>query len=263
MSQTILDKIIAVKWDEIAAAKKQKSAYDLEQQAKDHNPRGFAQALETQIAAGGAGVIAEIKKASPSKGIIREDFNPPLFAESYQEGGATCLSVLTDQNFFQGATDYLIQARNACELPVLRKDFMVDTYQILEAGAMNADCILLIVAALSDAQLNELNACALENNLDVLVEIHDAEELERAQAINPRLLGINNRDLHTFNTSLDTTLNLLPAIDRSNCTVITESGISTRDGVLKMRDNDVHGFLIGESFMRADNPGQRVKSFFS
>lgn len=259
---TILDKIIDVKWQEIAQAKRTKTFYDLEQFAKDHKPRGFAKALETTIESGRAGVIAEIKKASPSKGIIREDFNPSRFAQSYQEGGATCLSVLTDEQFFKGCAAYLEQARTACDLPVLRKDFMVDIYQIAEAAAMNADAVLLIVAALSDAQMSELNACALDFGLDVLVEIHNQQELERAQRIAPRLLGINNRDLHTFNTSLNTTLELLPLIDRRQTTVITESGIATRDDVETMREQDVHGFLIGESFMRAEDPGSRVKAFF-
>ncbi|MDY7025597.1 MAG: indole-3-glycerol phosphate synthase TrpC [Pseudomonadota bacterium] len=259
---TILDKIIDVKWQEIAQAKRTKTFYDLEQFAKDHKPRGFAKALETTIESGRAGVIAEIKKASPSKGIIREDFNPSRFAQSYQEGGATCLSVLTDEQFFKGCAAYLEQARTACDLPVLRKDFMVDIYQIAEAAAMNADAVLLIVAALSDAQISELNACALDFGLDVLVEIHNQQELERAQRIAPRLLGINNRDLHTFNTSLTTTLDLLPLIDRRQTTVITESGIATRDDVETMREQDVHGFLIGESFMRAEDPGSRVKAFF-
>ena len=223
-------------------------------------PRGFAAALQARVAQAAASpsatpaVIAEIKKASPSKGVIRPDFDPVAFARSYERGGATCLSVLTDRDYFQGHDDYLRQARAATRLPVLRKDFTVDPWQVLEAAAMGADCILLIVAALADAQMAELEACAREHRLDVLVEVHDAAELERALRLSSPLLGINNSNLHDFSVTLDTTLSLLPQVPADRL-LVTESGIFTRADIRLMRDNGVDTFLIGESLMRADDPG--------
>lgn len=266
MSQTILEKILAVKAEEIALRQKQKRFADLEEIAQGQTPvRGFIKSIQAKHAKGEAAVIAEIKKASPSKGVIRQDFNSKRFAESYQKGGAACLSVLTDNQFFQGHEDFLVEARSACDLPVIRKDFIVDPYQVAEARSIGADCILLIVAALSDAQLNELSACANEFGMDVLVETHDAQEMERASAISHMfetpLIGINNRNLHTFETSLQTTLDLLDAIP-DNGAVVTESGIATRDDIQLMRSNNVHTFLIGETFMRAEEPGDKLKELF-
>ncbi len=223
--------------------------------------RGFAGALQSRIAAGQAGVIAEIKRASPSKGVIREDFKPAEIAVSYERGGAACLSVLTDIDFFQGGDEYLQQARAACELPVIRKDFIIDAYQVYEARALGADCILLIVAALDDAQLAELTGLAHQLKMDVLVEVHDAEELERALPLGTRLVGINNRDLRTFDTTLQTTLNLLDSIPEDRI-VVTESGIHAREDVALMRVNGVNAFLVGEAFMRADDPGEKLKELF-
>ena len=217
--------------------------------------------MRKRIAAGDPAIIAEIKKASPSKGVIREDFDPAAIAKSYSEGGAACLSVLTDRDFFQGSPEYLQAARNACDLPVIRKDFIVDEYQVYEARAMNADCILLIVAALGDAQMAELNGLAIHLGMDVLIEAHDAEELDRALAVSPSLVGINNRDLRTFDVSLDTTLNLLAQIP-SDCIVVTESGILTAEDVSVMRNRDVNAFLVGEAFMRAENPGAKMQELF-
>jgi indole-3-glycerol phosphate synthase len=224
-------------------------------------PRGFESALRAKIAAGAAAVIAEIKKASPSKGVLRADFDPPAIAASYERGGAACLSVLTDRQFFQGSLDCMVQARAACALPVLRKDFIVDPYQVYEARAAGADCILLIVAALDDTLMAELEACALGLGMDVLVEVHDAAELDRALKLKTRLLGINNRNLRTFEVSLDTTLGLLPriALDR---VVVTESGILGPDDVAKMRAAGVHAFLVGEAFMRAPDPGAELARLF-
>ena len=224
-------------------------------------PRGFVAALRREIEAGRPAVIAEIKKASPSKGLLRADFHPAQIARSYAEHGATCLSVLTDVEFFQGADDFLVQARAACALPVLRKDFIVDPYQVYEARVMGADCILLIVAALGDAQLLELNALAHELHLDVLVEVHDGTELERALTLNTPLIGINNRNLRTFETRLQTTLELLPQIP-DDCLVVTESGIHTPADVALMRQHGVHAFLIGEAFMRAPDPGVALGRLF-
>lgn len=259
---TILDKIMARKRDEVAARRKRHSLKDQEAFAREADSvRGFTLALQSAIAAGRPGVIAEIKKASPSKGVIRADFQPAAIAESYQQGGASCLSVLTDVDFFQGSDDYLKQARAACDLPVIRKDFLCDPYQVIEARALGADCVLLIVAALSDAQLQELNACALEQGLDVLIEVHDRAELLRSLSLNSPLVGINNRNLHTFDVSLQTTLDLLSDIPKDR-TVITESGIFTRDDVARMRDNAVHGFLVGEAFMRAPEPGEKLAELF-
>lgn len=259
---TILQKILDRKIEEVAAGKKRKSFSAQEEMAGHADPvRGFYRALEDKISAGRAGVIAEIKKASPSQGVIRADFRPADIARSYEKAGAACLSVLTDVDFFQGSDAYLQAARAACALPVIRKDFMIDPYQVVEARAINADCVLLIVAALSDGQLNELYACAREFSLDVLVEVHDGDELERALRMDCPLLGINNRNLKTFDVSLKNTLDLLSRIppDRR---VVTESGIHTPADVALMRDHDVHAFLVGEAFMRAAEPGEKLAELF-
>ena len=232
-----------------------------ERAAAQAAPRGFAAALRSRIAAGEPAVIAELKKASPSKGVLCEDFEPETIARDYAAGGAAALSVLTDETFFQGDDRHLVEARSASGLPVLRKDFVVDAWQVWEARALGADCILLIVAALGDAQLNELSALAAHLGMDVLVEVHDAAELERAAHLESLLLGINNRDLRTFETTLDTTLNLLDRIPDDR-TVITESGIRTRADVARMRAAGVHGFLVGEAFMRAEHPGTRLRELF-
>lgn len=224
-------------------------------------PRGFVAALDSRIAAGEPAVVAEIKKASPSKGVLREDFDPTAIARDYAQGGAAALSVLTDESFFQGADRHLVEARAAGGLPVLRKDFVIDAYQVYEARALGADCILLIVAALGDAQLVELSGLAAHLGMDALVEVHDADELERAVQLHPPLLGINNRDLRTFETTLDTTLALLDRVP-AGCTVVTESGIHTREDVARMRTAGVHGFLVGEAFMRAERPGARLRELF-
>lgn len=264
MSQppTVLRKIIDRKWEEISEGKQKKSIKDWEAMAKVAEPcRGFVNAIANRVNAGESGVIAEIKKASPSKGVIRENFLPAEIATSYEKGGASCLSVLTDVDFFQGGNDYLMQARAACQLPVIRKDFLVDPYQVMEARAINADCVLLIVAALSDDQLQELQACAHELGMDVLIEVHDHAELERALKLDPTLIGINNRNLHTFEVSLQTTLDLLAEIPQEKI-VVTESGILSADDVTLMKDNNVHGFLVGEAFMRAEDPGEKLAELF-
>ncbi|MBR2513125.1 MAG: indole-3-glycerol phosphate synthase TrpC [Halomonas sp.] len=259
---TILTRILARKDQEVAERRQAVSEADLLALAeKQSAPRGFIDALNARIAAGDAAVIAEVKKASPSKGVMREDFHPADIAQSYAQGGAACLSVLTDADFFQGHEDYLIAARDACELPVIRKDFITHGYQVTEARAIGADCILLIVAALDDSQLRDLHQQANALGMDVLVEVHDATELERALALNLKLVGINNRNLHTFDTSLNTTLDLLPRIP-AGVTVITESGIHTSDDVELMRDHDVNGFLVGEAFMREEDPGLALKRLF-
>ena len=259
---TILTRILARKDQEVAERQQAVSEADLLALAeKQSAPRGFIEALNQRIAAGDAAVIAEVKKASPSKGVMREEFHPADIAKSYAQGGAACLSVLTDADFFLGHEDYLIAARDACDLPVIRKDFITHGYQVTEARAIGADCILLIVAALNDAQLRDLNQQANALGMDVLVEVHDAEELERALALNLKLVGINNRNLHTFDTSLNTTLDLLPRIPEG-VTVITESGIHTRDDVELMRDHEVNGFLVGEAFMREEDPGLALKRLF-
>jgi indole-3-glycerol phosphate synthase len=225
-------------------------------------PRGFRAALEARIASGDAAVIAEVKKASPSQGVIRADFDPAAIARSYAAGGATCLSVLTDVDFFQGADAYLVAARAACPLPVLRKDFVIDEYQIHEARALGADCILLIVAALDDARLAEFAVLARDLGMDALVEAHDAAELERALRTSAALIGINNRDLRTFGTSLDTTLRLRERVPADRL-LVTESGIHSRADVARMREAGVHAFLVGEAFMRAEDPGAELARLFA
>lgn len=259
---TILKTIIERKHQEIEQRSAERPLAQL-QDLCDGAPltRGFERALLAKIARAEPAVIAEIKRASPSKGIIREHFEPQELARSYERGGASCLSVLTDVDFFQGADQYLIDARAACELPVIRKDFIVDPYQVFEARAMGADCILLIVAALNFDQLQSLNQCAHELGLDVLVEVHNAAELEQALVLPNRLIGINNRNLHTFEVSLNATFDLLSMIPADRC-VITESGILSSADVAAMKDRGVYGFLIGESFMRADDPGVKLAEFF-
>lgn len=260
---TVLRKIIARKWEEIAERTAKASLNQLAKLAAEQAPaRGFVQAIEQKIAAGKAGVIAEIKKASPSKGVIREHFVPSDIARSYEQGGAACLSVLTDVDFFQGADVYLQQARAAVSLPVIRKDFLVDEYQIYEARALGADCVLLIVAALEPAKLKALNSLALELGLDVLVEVHDKKELDIALELPNKLIGINNRNLHTFDVTLETTYQLLDSIG-SERIVVTESGILAPADVKAMRDHQVNAFLIGEAFMRAPEPGQALAEFFA
>jgi indole-3-glycerol phosphate synthase len=259
----ILKKIVARKHEEIAARERDRSQSELiEALAGASAPRGFTASLQRAVAAGRSGVIAEIKKASPSKGVLREDFRPADIARSYAAGGASCLSVLTDIDFFQGADEYLLQARAACELPVIRKDFIIDPYQVYEARALDADCILLIVACLSDAQLAGLNDLAHELGMDVLVEVHDGEELDRALRVDGRLIGINNRDLRSFEVDLKTTVDLLDRIPDERL-VVTESGIHTPADVRLMRGHGVHAFLVGEAFMRAEDPGGRLAELFA
>jgi indole-3-glycerol phosphate synthase len=258
----ILNKIVAVKRDEVAAAKKKKSLEAMREDALSRVlTRDFEGALRAKIAAGQPAVIAEVKKASPSKGVIRADFIPADIAQSYAEHGAACLSVLTDREFFQGSADYLKQARASCDLPVLRKDFMVDPYQVYEARAMGADCILLIAACLGDAQMAELEGIARSLDMSVLVEVHDAEELQRALKLKTKLLGINNRNLRTFEVSLDTTLGMLKDVPADRL-LVTESGILQRADVQKMRAAGVHAFLVGEAFMRAEEPGEALADLF-
>lgn len=258
----ILAKILDIKKVEIATARQMRSEADMLREAKSRKDlRGFARAIEEKIAQGKPGVIAEVKKASPSKGVIRENFNPVEIATSYAAHGAACLSVLTDVQFFQGSYDYLRQARAACTLPVLRKDFMIDPYQIVHARAIGADCILLIAAALSAQQLREFEAVASELGMDVLVEVHNRAELDIALELNTSLVGINNRNLRSFETSLQTTLDLLAVVPEGK-RVITESGILTTDDVKLMRDNKVDAFLVGEAFMRAPEPGLALQELF-
>ena len=258
----ILQQIVAVKHEEVAAAKKKKSLEAMREDAFSRVlTRDFEGALRAKIAAGRAAVIAEIKKASPSKGVIRPDFIPADIAQSYAEHGAACLSVLTDRQFFQGSPDYLKQARASCDLPVLRKDFMVDPYQVYEARAMGADCILLIAACLADAQMAELEAIARGMDMAVLVEVHDAEELQRALKLETRLVGINNRNLRSFEVSLDTTLGMLKDVPADRL-LVTESGILARADVQRMRAAGVHAFLVGEAFMRAEEPGEALAELF-
>ena len=259
---TILKKILQRKQEEVVERKKQRSISELEKAiVEQSSPRGFIQALTKQIKRKRPAVIAEIKKASPSKGLFREDFVPESIAKSYAENGATCLSVLTDIYFFQGHDDYLKEARNACSLPVIRKDFIIDTYQIFESRYLGADCILLIVAALEEKQMYELANCANDIGLDYLVEVHNKAELELALKLNPKLIGINNRDLHSFSTKLETTYELLKEIPEG-VSVVTESGILTREDVDEMIEHNVFGFLVGETFMLASDPGQKLKELF-
>lgn len=260
---TILRKILARKQEEVALRRDAVPLAQLREIiTEQHATRGFAAALQQKMDLDLAAVIAEIKKASPSKGIIREDFDAVEIARSYEKGGAACLSVLTDVDFFQGSDEYLRQARSATRLPLLRKDFVIDDYQVYEARAIGADCILLIVAALDTARLRALHDLAIEIGLDVLVEVHDRSELEEALQLSTRLIGINNRDLHTFTTSLDTTYNLLESIPYDRL-VITESGIHTIDDVMAMRGHGVKAFLVGEAFMRAEDPGRRLVEMFN
>jgi indole-3-glycerol phosphate synthase len=258
----ILNKILATKKTEVAANKLAVSLDQLQAQAEAQGePRDFVGSIHKKIMANKAAVIAEIKKASPSKGVIREDFKPAEIAKSYEKAGAACLSVLTDEQYFQGSAAYLKQARAACKLPVLRKDFIIDEYQVFEARAMGADCILLIVAALELAQMQKLEALANELGMAVLVEVHDADELALALQLDTPLIGINNRNLRTFEVSLQTTLDLLKIMPEDRF-VVTESGIFTPDDVKLMMDNQVQGFLVGEAFMRQDDPGAALARVF-
>ncbi len=264
----ILSRILETKQHEIVAAQRLVSSGDLLKEVLQTNqdpaqrPRGFANTLIQSVAQNKPGIIAEIKKASPSKGVLREHFVPHDIAESYAANGATCLSVLTDRDYFMGSPQYLKEARAACSLPVIRKDFIIDPYQVYEARAMGADAILLIVAALELSQMQELEACAIENQLDVLVEVHDGAELEAALELQTPLLGINNRNLKTFEVSLQTTLDLLPAIPKDKL-VITESGILNANDVKRMQGAGVNAFLIGEAFMRAEHPGKALAALFA
>ncbi|MHC1480461.1 indole-3-glycerol phosphate synthase TrpC [Frateuria aurantia] len=258
----ILERILARKVEEVAARHASVPLAELAAQVPDLAPtRGFAAAIEERIHQGQAAVIAEVKKASPSKGLIRPDFDPAAIARSYAAGGASCLSVLTDVDFFQGSDAYLQQARAACELPVLRKDFVIDPYQVYESRVLGADCILLIVAALGDSSLMELALLAAELDLDVLCEVHDQDELERALALPVPLLGINNRNLRTFETSLQTSLDLREQAG-SDRILVTESGVHTPEDVKRLRAADIHAFLIGEAFMRAPDPGSELQRLF-
>jgi indole-3-glycerol phosphate synthase len=258
----ILDKIVAVKREEVARAITHKSLAVVRADAESRVlTRDFVGAIRARIAAGKPAVIAEIKKASPSKGVLREDFIPADIAQSYAEHGAACLSVLTDVQFFQGEVDFLKQARASCQLPVLRKDFMVDPYQIYESRAMGADCILLIAACLDDAQMKDMEAIARSLDMAVLVEVHDGAELERALRLKTPLIGINNRNLKTFAVTLDTTLGLRSSVPAERI-LVTESGIQTRDDVLRMGAAGVNAFLVGEAFMRAPDPGEALAALF-
>jgi indole-3-glycerol phosphate synthase len=259
----ILDKIMAHKMAEVEHQRSKVPLVELKARADDSaGSRGFVENLEASLAQGRAAVIAEIKKASPSQGVIREDFYPSKIAESYQENGASCLSVLTDAEFFQGSIDYFQQARQACTIPMLRKDFMLDEYQVFEAKFIGADCILLIAAALEDGLMQDLAGQSLELGMDVLIEVHDGEELHRGLALKQPMIGINNRNLRTFETSLDTTIDLLPLIN-DDILVVTESGIHSADDVDKMRAHGVNSFLVGEAFMRAAEPGRKLAELFS
>lgn len=259
---TILKKIVERKHEEVAERTAHTSIADLTSQITTQTEcRGFVRSMQDKLAAGQSAVIAEAKKASPSKGVIRAQFDPASIAASYQRGGAACLSVLTDKDFFQGSEVYLQQARTACSLPVIRKDFIVDPYQVVEARAIGADCILLIVSCLEDVQMAELNDAAQELGLDVLVEVHDRAELDRSLPLGNTLVGINNRNLHTFETSLNTTFDLLPHIPDDRI-VVTESSIHTPADVNAMREKNVNAFLVGEAFMRADEPGEKLRELF-
>ena len=262
-SPDILARILATKTDEIVAAKRARPMREISAVARAQSaPRDFEGALRAKIAAGRPAVIAEIKKASPSRGVLRADFDPPAIAASYEAGGAACLSVLTDRSYFQGAPEYLAAARAACALPALRKDFLIDEYQIAEARALGADAVLLIVAALPDARLAALEACARDLGMSVLVEVHDGAELDRALRLATPLVGINNRNLRTFDVSLATTLDLLPSIPAGKL-VVTESGILAPADVAILRSRGVHAFLVGEAFMRAADPGAALAELFA
>lgn len=258
----ILERIIAVKREEVRTARALRNASAVRADAESlRDQRDFAGAIRSRVAAGRAAVIAEIKKASPSRGLLRNDFVPAQIARSYAIHGATCLSVLTDVQFFQGSAQFLMQARQECELPVLRKDFIVDTYQLYESRAMGADCILLIAACLDDSQLRDFEDHALALQMAVLIEVHDAHELDRALKLKTPLIGINNRNLRTFGVSLETTLNLLPKVPRDRL-LISESGIHTASDVARLRSAGVNGFLVGEAFMRAPDPGLALAALF-
>jgi len=259
----ILKTILAKKVEEVTRRKLGMTIANLEEIAGNvERPRGFYNALQAKASAKKPAIIAEIKKASPSQGVIREDFQPVTIAQDYAMSGATCLSVLTDKEFFQGSEAYLQMVRERCPLPVLRKDFMIDAYQIYEARALGADCILLIVAALADSQMQELAELATKLGMDVLVEVHDADELQRALALDTKLIGINNRNLRTFETSLQTTLTLKNSVPADRL-IITESGIHTHDDVQLMLDHEIYTFLVGEAFMRAPSPGQKMRELFA
>jgi len=259
----ILKTILAKKTEEVAKCKSGMSIANLEDIAASvERPRGFYSAMQNKVLAKKPAIIAEIKKASPSKGVIREDFQPIIIGQDYAMNGATCLSVLTDKEFFQGSEAYLQMVRERCPLPVLRKDFMIDIYQIYEARALGADCILLIVAALEDSLMRELSDATIKLGMDVLVEVHDAGELQRALKLDTKLIGINNRNLRTFETSLQTTLDLKKQIPEDRI-IITESGIHTHDDVQLMLNNDIYAFLVGEVFMRAESPGQKMRELFA
>lgn len=258
----ILVKILDRKREEIEERSASVSIEELKKKCERASPvRGFIQSIESKISNQQAAVIAEIKKASPSKGVLRKDFVPADIAKSYANHGAACLSILTDQDFFQGHEDYLQQAREACDIPVIRKDFIIDPYQVYEARAINADCILLIVAALDDEALQKLFDLAHQLHMDVLMEVHDREEMQRALKTGARLIGINNRNLRNFEVSLDTTLGMLEMVS-NNHVLVTESGILSSDDVKLMEDNGVHTFLVGEAFMRADEPGEKLAELF-
>lgn len=258
----ILDTILATKVEEVTARKRARSVESVRAEAESMpSARGFVHHLQAQAALEQPGVIAEIKKASPSKGVIREHFDPPAIAQSYANAGATCLSVLTDEHYFQGSDEYLTAVAQTVSLPVLRKDFVIDEYQIYEARTLGADCILLIVSALDVMQLTVLHQVARSVGLDVLIEVHDKAELESALAQKPSLVGVNNRNLKTFETTLDTTIELLPDIP-DEVTVVTESGIATRSDVDRMRHEGVHCFLVGEAFMRVPDPGSELRALF-
>ncbi len=258
----ILKKIIIRKHEEIRERSMKISEQNLTDCVKHADPcRGFIQAINDKITSGLPGVIAEVKKGSPSKGTIRENFIPEQIATSYEAAGAACISVLTDRDFFQGCEDYLLAARSEISIPVIRKDFLIDPYQVYEARAINADCVLLIVAALEDPLMKDLNDLAIELGMDVLIETHDHYEMERALKLEPGLVGINNRDLRTFETDLQTTINMVKEVPDS-CTLVTESGIHTKEDIALMRDNGVNSFLVGEAFMRAEDPGSKLKELF-
>ena len=258
----ILERILTRKRQEISERQRERSLADLYARAADRDaPRGFVASLRASLAEGRPGVIAEIKKASPSKGLIREQFDPTAIAVSYEAGGASCLSVLTDHDFFMGAEADLEAARSVCALPVLRKDFVIDPWQVAESRAIGADCILLIVAALEQGQMEELASAAADLAMDVLVEVHDGEELDRALALAPAMLGINNRNLRTFDTTLETTLALAPKVPEDTL-LVTESGIHSVEDVATMRQANIHAFLVGEAFMRQDDPGAHLGALF-